>query len=127
MTEQRVVLVTGSRRPVGDHAYNTILAALKALRPTYVIVGDANGVDATVREMCRAAGVPFEVFQADWDGLGRAAGPERNERMAQRAAELMTTGGDATCAAFPDAASRGTWDCVKRAARYGLASVVFPI
>ena len=53
-----------------------------------------------------------ERHPADWKGLGKAAGPRRNQQM-------VTAGADA-CFAFPTATSRGTLDCMARAWNAGI-------
>jgi hypothetical protein len=56
-------------------------------------------------------GIPVEHFPADWQALGYAAGPMRNNRMADYAREVP----DGACIAVPAADSRGTWDMVRKA------------
>lgn len=85
-----------------------------------VAVGDCpTGVDALVRRL-----VPHAyVFVADWDRLGKAAGPERNGRMVEWAAEVDDYASRALVA-FPGHKSSGTWDCVRRAAAAHVRAIV---
>jgi hypothetical protein len=47
-----------------------------------IAVGCAkSGVDLWVREWAKDNDHPYTVFKADWDKLGRSAGPVRNKQM----------------------------------------------
>jgi hypothetical protein len=46
-----------------------------------VIARVARGADTFAEEWARAARLPCTVYQANWEGLGRKAGPIRNQRM----------------------------------------------
>ncbi|MEM6470821.1 MAG: SLOG family protein [Planctomycetota bacterium] len=50
---------------------------------TEVVCGGANGADECGRQWAIANGVAVKMFPADWNTHGRAAGPIRNEQMAQ--------------------------------------------
>lgn len=75
-----------------------------------VVTGCADGADAIARETAAEMGVPCVVERADWAGLGRRAGPERNAR--------IVAGADA-CMAFWDGRSPGTRDCIEQFVRAG--------
>lgn len=47
-----------------------------------LVHGGANGADSLGGLFARETGLEEVVFRADWDRLGKAAGPERNGRMA---------------------------------------------
>ncbi|MDB5253903.1 MAG: hypothetical protein JWP27_3072 [Flaviaesturariibacter sp.] len=117
------VLVTGSR----DWPDNgTVEAALTRVlrdviqaepRRDFVVVhGDCpTGADRfAVRwaEGNAALGVHAEAHPADWRKNGKAAGPLRNSLMVNLGADL--------CLAFPLGASRGTRDCMRKAAAAGI-------
>jgi hypothetical protein len=86
----------------------TLERALLEHGPGQVVHGGAPGADTLADQIAVSRGWPTpEVHAADWDGLGRRAGPARNQRMVERGADV--------CLAFPMAGSRGTWDCVRRA------------
>lgn len=55
-------------------------------------------------------------FPADWNAHGKAAGPIRNQQMAQEADVLI---------AFWDGKSRGTKDMIEKATRAGLDMHVY--
>jgi hypothetical protein len=83
-----------------------------------LIHGGAPGADAWAARLfishkCYA-------FPAAWDCLGDCAGPVRNAAMAGAVAEMMRRGLRGKCFAFPDAESKGTWDCVRRMKAVGL-------
>ena len=48
---------------------------------TEVVSGKARGVDTLGEEIAKELGVPVAEFPADWNGLGRKAGPLRNIQM----------------------------------------------
>jgi hypothetical protein len=85
-----------------------------------LLVGDAKGVDQAARAWAEEKGIKCEVFLADWEGLGKKAGPARNERMV-RARDPKASPGLApgSCLAFPGPGSVGTLDCMVRATRAG--------
>lgn len=76
-----------------------------------VIAGGARGVDTLAAEWAVARGIPADVFMADWEGLGRKAGPIRNQRM-------LDEGKPDLVVAFPG--DRGTADMVRRARDAGI-------
>ncbi len=47
-----------------------------------VISGGCRGVDLMAKEWSTSRNVRFQTFWANWDDLGRAAGPARNRTMA---------------------------------------------
>lgn len=106
-------MITGSRE--GHPRLLDALSYWERVRPPLAIhVGDASGVDAEARGWAAARKVPCHVYRADWLRLGKSAGPIRNQTMVSAAAP------GATCFAFPDSESVGTWDCIRRASASGL-------
>ena len=113
------VLVTGSRDWVDSHAVWAALDREWFLHQggMTVVHGGARGVDQFAGDWARAmlfsgCRVRLEVFQAEWDRLGRAAGPIRNFQMVESGADV--------CLAFPKGESRGTRHCMATAARAGI-------
>jgi hypothetical protein len=47
-----------------------------------VVSGGASGADALGESWAQTRGIPVKVFPADWHQLGYAAGPIRNQQMA---------------------------------------------
>jgi hypothetical protein len=56
---------------------------------TEVLCGGANGVDACGFSWGRETGIPVKLMLPDWDTYGKAAGPFRNEAMAEYADALI--------------------------------------
>lgn len=76
-----------------------------------IIQGGAEGADWCARDWAETYGVECITFAADWDRLGKAAGPTRNEKMLREARAHGLV-------AFPG--GRGTFDMVARARHAGL-------
>jgi len=73
--------------------------------------GWRTGADTLGQEWAEARGVPCDVFMANWAGLGRKAGPIRNQEMLDQGRPNMVV-------AFPG--GRGTADMVRRARGAGV-------
>lgn len=56
-------------------------AAVDRLGLGRIAVGDATGADAFAVAWAEGHLIPFTVFAADWEALGKAAGPARNMHM----------------------------------------------
>ncbi len=89
--------------------------------PLHIRVGDAWGADEITRMWCQANRVSFMRFIADWDGLGKQAGPERNTRMLLGTGDPVTGPTDLLLG-FPRTdgtpirvPGSGTWGCIIRA------------
>ena len=80
-----------------------------------IVSGGAKGADKLAEELAKNNGLRFKQFPADWDQFGKYAGPERNRRMANYAAE--ETG---VQLAFWDGSSRGTENMIDAAHKKGL-------
>lgn len=87
-------------------------------RDTVVVSGGARGVDSVAVEAARQRGLATEVFEADWDRLGKRAGIERNARMIDTVHGLV---------AFWDGKSRGTQHAIQCAKSRGLWLRVYVI
>ena len=83
MTEPiRKVLVCGGRDFDDRAGLFAALDRLHAARAfSVVIAGGARGADTLAVEWATDRGVPTEVYMAEWERLGRKAGPIRNQRM----------------------------------------------
>ncbi len=128
-TEPFRILVTGSRHCTEDQARFVRLRlkyasgeARMAGRPVIIRHGKCphGGVDKVAHDWAeKTLGVTAEPMPADWDTHGRAAGPIRNGEMVALGAEI--------CEAFPAPDSRGTWDCIRKAADAGIPVQVWPL
>lgn len=82
---------------------------LRVKRDTHRIVilsGGAKGADALGERYARERGYGLQVYPADWNAHGKAAGPMRNTAMVKYANAAVF---------FWDLASDGTRDCLKKA------------
>lgn len=108
------IAIIGSRNfpePGPVAAFVTCLPA-----DTVVVSGGAPGVDSFAEEAAKANGLETLIFPADWDGLGRQAGPIRNAQIVAQADRVVV---------FWDGASRGTLNTVLLATRAGLPVEVY--
>lgn len=111
------LLITGSRHYSSKH---TILHWLTLFPISSVVHGDCSGADQLASEICDELGIDHTTFYADWS-QGKKAGPIRNQQMIDTHPDLVI--------AFPLADSRGTYDCINRAKKAGIAvlEVVKPL
>jgi hypothetical protein len=77
---------------------------------TEVIAGGAPGVDHWGEQWALERAIPVAVFKADWDKHGKAAGPIRNQAMADQKPDVGIQ--------FPG--GRGTADMASRLRRAGI-------
>ena len=80
-----------------------------------IFCGTARGADSLGERYAKSRGYAVRYFPPDWRRLGRAAGPVRNQEMADSADAL---------AAFWDGESRGTGDMIRSAGQKGLRLLV---
>ncbi len=71
------------------------------------------GADLWAEQWAITHRVDYERHPADFGRYGKAAGPRRNTHMVSL--------GAAQCIGFPGPGSRGTWDCLQKAADAGIA------
>lgn len=102
------IIVAGSRT---IHDYDLVESMLneitEGLKKTDVeiISGDCRGVDQLGARYAREKNLKLTRFPADWGTYGKAAGPIRNEEMAEYAASAKQEG---ILVAIWDGKSRGT-------------------
>ena len=92
------VVVSGSRWITN---YDIVARAISesGWTPTLIVEGGARGVDRLARQWAEENGVPYKTFEAIWALHGFAAGPIRNQEMAQFGDVLV---------AIPRGESKGT-------------------
>lgn len=95
-----------------EHAVEQSLAA----DVLEVVSGTADGPDSHGETWASRRGVPVERFPADWDEHGKAAGPIRNQQMAEYADVLV---------AVWDGESSGTENMIDTALQEGLEVHVY--
>jgi hypothetical protein len=76
-----------------------------------IILGGAPGADRMAGEWAKLMGYPVEVYEADWEKHGRAAGPIRNKRM-------LDEGKPDLVLSFPG--GRGTRNMIEQATKAGV-------
>lgn len=85
---------------------------------TAVVCGEAPGADTLGRQWADQRDIPVLSFPADWKAHGKAAGPIRNEQMADSADALL---------ALWDGQSKGTAHMITTARRYGIKVYVYTV
>lgn len=108
-------IIAGSRH-IKDAAIVCKAVELSKFEITEVVSGGAPGVDTAGEAIAETMGLPLKVFPAKWEIHGRAAGPIRNQQMAEYADALI---------AVWDGKSKGTKDMIDRASEQGLAVFVY--
>jgi hypothetical protein len=131
MNGPHVVIVTGGRA-YPEELRRVVDANLNAL---YVRVGnfillhgactprgstEMVGADRYADDWAQTApGIDCRQRPADWDRYGNSAGPRRNREMVWEAVQLAPVE-YIHGLAFPDPASRGTWNCVAEMKNAGI-------
>jgi hypothetical protein len=111
--KQEAIAVSGGRDHTDPMQVWSVLSGLYIGRPFKLLVGDCpTGVDKFAREWAADNGVECQVFHAEWDLFGKAAGPKRNENMLSYSRDLWCL------VAFQG--GRGTGHAVHFANRIGL-------
>ena len=104
------VIIAGSRNGTD---YQTVENAieLSEYKITKIISGGCRGVDKLGEHYAKEHKIPLEVIEADWAKYGKAAGPKRNQQMAEKADALIAI-------LYPR--SKGTRSMIKIALKQGL-------
>ena len=104
------VIVCGGRFFNDLRRLESMLDSIFSEREVTIITGGAPGADRMANQWARSRGHKAEVYRADWNRYGNAAGPIRNK-------EMLDTGVDMVIA-FPG--DRGTANMVKIAREAGV-------
>jgi hypothetical protein len=108
----------GDRNWKNANALLDAFVDLKLAPDTVVIHGGANGADKMAGYVAKKLGLTVEVFEADWQRYGRAAGPIRNK-------EMLASGVDLVVAFHEDiSSSKGTVDMMSRAIKAGIKTML---
>jgi hypothetical protein len=107
------VLVCGGRDFEDAEMVRDVLSVLPI---SALIEGGARGADRLAREYAKSRAIPLQSYRAEWDRLGRAAGPLRNRKM-------LVEGRPDLVVAFPG--GRGTADMVQQARAAGVRTMVY--
>jgi len=105
------LIVCGGRNYNDSRAVWDALDYVSSRRGVSLILhGGSRGADAIAERWAEENGAEIKVFEADWETHGKAAGPVRNQAMADHGAD--------GCVAFPG--GRGTADMMRRARAAGI-------
>ena len=115
MKQEYRVIIAGTRTfddygMLCNHA-DYMLQDKQRTRRIVIVSGAAKGADALGEQYARDRGYKIQRYPADWNRYGRAAGPLRNEKMAQNADALL---------AYWDGKGPGTQGMIALAEQYGL-------
>jgi basic membrane lipoprotein Med (substrate-binding protein (PBP1-ABC) superfamily) len=104
--------VTGGRDYANPEKVRAALAIFDPWQrsPHTLVEGGARGADAHAHNFALDYGWDIQVFRADWDAYGKAAGPIRNQQMADSGLDVLIAFQGGT----------GTQDMVSRAKKAGV-------
>lgn len=111
------IMVTGSRDWTDR---KTIADAFMEVWPGSTLIhGGCRGADTLAEEYFSAKRCPIDVYPAEWERDGFAAGPIRNQRMLEK-------GKPDVVYAFWNGQSKGTLDAIRRAVNMGIKVEIYP-
>lgn len=85
-----MILIVAGTRTIDDYDYvESIVTSSRHWKPDKIISGGAAGPDTYAEAIAAVNGIDFEQYPAEWDELGKAAGPIRNREMAKAADALV--------------------------------------
>lgn len=109
------VLVTGGRKYNDSDTVSRVLSDIDNRKRIGLLVdGGSAGADFLACQWAKLSGIKTETYRANWDKLGRQAGPIRNSEMLEMHDYDLVV-------AFPG--GRGTADMVRKAKAKGLTVV----
>jgi hypothetical protein len=112
------VIIAGSRDFTNYQFLVDSIYQLNYSEWTEIVSGGAKGADTLGEQFAMSHKIPLTVFIADWKRYGNAAGPIRNNQMAENADMLV---------AFWDGKSKGTKNMIETAQKLGLKTEVIKI
>lgn len=131
--ETRIIIVTGGRDWADRHkVFYALMSNLVPGGSNLIFHGDCpSGADRLASEWCVwAKQQGFKLvelkYPADWQNLGKKAGPARNRAMVAAALIAAQDKSDVVCLAFWDGLSRGTGNCIETAVRAGVRVEITP-
>lgn len=111
-----LTIIAGSRMAREQHVLYALQKCPWTDQITKVISGTARGSDRFGEMWAKRNGVEVLRMPAEWDMYGLAAGPRRNNEMAQNADSLI---------AVWDGVSAGTRNMISCAKKYGLKIMIY--
>lgn len=109
-------IIAGTRTATREQTLAAIGTCPWRDRISRVLCGAAQGADTYGETWAYAVGLPVDYYEADWKAHGKAAGPIRNQKMADNAEALILAW---------DGQSKGSADMLRRAKAKGLLIYVF--
>lgn len=122
-----IVIVAGSRK---YRNYGTVVQAisLSGFEITRLVSGRAPGVDTLGERWAFFNRIPISPFPADWEHLGKRAGPIRNRQMAEFVvAHQEEYGGCGLVAVWYEPSHRGTDDMIAVAKQYCIPTYIHKV
>lgn len=118
-------IFTGSRNWDDDTPVHLIIRGLKNYQDEteneiVILEGDYSGLDKMAGFIARAKGLTVKPYPADWNNLGKKAGPIRNRKMLKEAENLSMVIGFTDDP--PTTKKSGTWDMLRAAEAAGVTS-----
>ena len=114
------ILITGSRFILDkDIIFKELDDIYRKYGIESIIHGGARGVDTIAGEWAKKNDILVQIFKANWNEYGNAAGPIRNIQMLDEKPDLVV--------AFPKGISRGTRHCIKHARKRNIHIEVIEI
>lgn len=115
------VLICGSREYDNWQFFCAELDRLRErIKYDTIIHGDAPGTDTMAGVYARQRDIPLEVYPADWDQFGKAAGPIRNKQM-------LDEGKPDLVIAFLSKDSKGTKDMISQSEKSKIKMITYDI
>jgi hypothetical protein len=112
------VLVCGSRVFRDEQTMRRVLEdETRGEARVLLIHGGCRGADALAGKVAQEKGWDVQIYRADWENHGHAAGPIRNQKMLEKSKPTLVL-------AFPLTDSRGTKDMIRRAEKAGVECIV---
>ena len=120
MHDVSIICVCGSREfKDKNFIYSKITDFTNNLNEEFVIIeGGATGADEIARQYCEENNIVHKTFEADWENLGKSAGPIRNRYMAEISDYVLAF-------KLKDKKNKGTNNMIKEAKKLGKKVVVY--
>jgi hypothetical protein len=112
--------IVGSRSCSEADALIIIRSYLDKVKPYLIISGGCYGPDKAAEIVARERMIQFEECPADWNGLGKAAGPIRNTDIAKKCDQMLALWDGNT-------KKSGTLDAISKAVYYGKCVVIISV
>lgn len=111
-------IIAGSRSITPKEFKTAIKKCKWSHKISTVVSGGAAGADKLGELWAASAGLKLQIYLPDWESFGKAAGPIRNEEMADNAEALL---------AIWDGSSRGTISMIELARKKSLRVFVYNV